>query len=189
MKKIIFLTLVFCGFSLYSENVQIEARAAYFYPTDSNFRDIYHSGGIYGIEINVPVTGWIYPWASASVFYKSGRTNLKSKTSVTMIPFGLGVKAKICFWDCLYPYVGFGVLGTYLHAKNHSNFVLKNRDKFGFGGIVKTGAYYEVWDCFFIDIFLDYSFTKFHFHKTNLTIGRSPSTSGISAGGGIGYKF
>lgn len=51
-----------------------------------------------------------------------------------------------------------------------------------FGGVVKSGIYYTITDCLFLDLFVDYLYQPVHFDK-HVNIG------GVKIGAGIGVKF
>ena len=179
------------GFSrLYSEDFLLEARAAYFYPTASSFRSIYGNGaGLYSIEASYRACGNLYPWASAGILYKSGRTVAeRTKTSVTIVPLALGLKYAFC-WNCIHPYLGLGILVPYLRTNDDSSFVVRIRNKWGVGAIVKSGIIYDMANCFFADLFLDYSWTRIGFSNTDKTTGRTADISGLSVGLGLGFRF
>ncbi len=189
--SIFFIIGIFLGvfFNLYSKDILVEARAAYFYPTDSAFRSIYNESGLYSVEASYSSFGKIHPWASVGMFYKSGHTVAENtKTSIIIVPLALGLKYQ-CYWKCIKPYIGLGILVPYLHTKDDSPFVIKVRNKWGVGAIVKSGIIYDITNCFFADLFLDYSWAKINFGKTSKTSGRTADISGISVGAGIGYHF
>ena len=169
----------------------VEAKAAYFLPTDDKFRKIYSGGGIYGGEISCQAYKGLYGWASGSYFYKSGHSiGEHNATRITMVPLGLGLKYlyRISFADL---YLGAGVLGTYVHMKDSSHYVVHEHSKWGVGGIIKGGAILNVNKHFFVDLFTDYSFMNVNFHNThNGTVARhNADLSGWSIGTGIGYRF
>ena len=122
-------------------------------------------------------------------FLRRRRKIKKRKTKIQMVPLTLGLKY-ILPTKCLSPYLGAGLLVSYVDIRNHSPYVRKKDSKWGVGGICKLGCLADISQSFFIDVFCDYSYLKVTFgdhhqkvlrHKTDL--------SGLSFGGGLGYRF
>ena len=72
----------------------LEAKCAYFRPTDSKIRHLYAQGmPLGGIEASVKVCRFLYPWVSASYLSQVGHTaNYHSRTQVQLVPIGFGLK-------------------------------------------------------------------------------------------------
>lgn len=168
-----------------------EAKAAYFLPIDSKFRKIYSDRSIYGAEYSCQAWQGLYGWASGS-YYSSWGTSigLKHRTHIYFIPVALGLKYLYRF-KRVDLYVGAGAMGTYLHIKDYSRFVIPTSCKWGFGGIAKAGLIVNLPKAFFIDFFSDYSYMKVDFHNTDhgKVQRHSADLSGWSIGGSIGYRF
>lgn len=189
--KIYFLSLLtFSSALLPAEDILIEAKGAYYRPSDHKFRHIYSDSGIYGIEASYQAWNQLYAWSSVSCFYKSGHSiGQHHSTAITFVPFGIGLKY-------LFPinsvdlYVGAGLLGTYAHINNHSRYVSHSQHKWAPGGIVKVGALVNLTPRYFIDFFSDYSFIKMDFPKGDKRVIRHEADlSGWSVGLGVGYRF
>ncbi len=193
-KKWILLLLtagLFSTANLLGTDVLLEAQAAYYHPTNHEFREIYSGSGIYGLELSVQSWRGLYPWVSGSVFSKTGHSiGLENRTNITFVPIGIGLKYlwKVHFVDL---YLGAGVLPTYLHIHDHSAYVVKKRSKWGCGGIAKVGAIFNLPKSFFIDVFTDYSYIKISNHDSRhgTVHPHSANLSGFSFGGGVGYRF
>ena len=181
--------LLFFYTNLFAGEVCLEARAAYYYPTDSTFRDIYDGAGLYGLELSYQC-GWnLYPWASAGYFYQTGQSIPdKTDTTVYLVPLACGLKYQWCC-KCIRPYLGVGVNIPYLYTKDESPFVVNIRNKWGVGAIFKSGFIYDFGNCFYSNIFLDYSWTKIDFNDTDITLGTTADISGLAFGAGIGFRF
>lgn len=195
IKKIIFcasaMVLSFAPLKA-AHDVIVEAKAAYFLPTNSRFRDIYGNGsGQYGAEVTCKIFRQLYGFASADFFNKKGKSvNFCSPTTVNIINLGIGLKYlfPFCVGDF---YLGLGALPTRLHTTDCSPYVVKNRTKWGCGGIAKIGTYFNLPKSFVVDLFVDYSFVKIPFNccsKLNLE-GHSARANGASFGAGLGYRF
>ena len=183
-----FIICLLCSFSLYGDFL-LEGKAGYFYPTDSTIRGIIGEGGVYSLEGNFSLSDCLYGFVSGGYFYKSGQSTLTdSKTKVTLVPLNFGLKYFYrCF--CLKPYLGFGLNVSYLHTENDSPFVIHTRTKWDAGFIAKGGFLYDITRCFFLDVFVDYTYLKMHFKSGDGVIGRDADLSSVAVGGGLGYRF
>jgi outer membrane protein len=180
------LTLLFLNLS--ANEYLLEGKISYFRPTDRITREIMGSGALYGIEGTFQAYDWLYPWISVSIFPKKGHSiGDHNKTDIYFIPIGIGLKAIATWRSKFRPYVGIGMLPTYLHTHDHST-VVSSRHKWGFGGIFKGGCLIDI-NRFFIDLFADYTLLSIDFSNTDRTIGRKANLDGFSIGGGIGYRF
>lgn len=172
----------------------LEGKAGYFYPTNDLFRELYGDGkGIYGAELTGEICNSFYGWASVNYFSDSGHSiGLSDPTKIRIIPVGLGVKY-MCPLNCFTRfYFGGGFLATHLHTHDfESPIVIPRVDKWGFGGIVKTGFLVFLSKCWFIDVFADWSYMHIDFHNTEGydVIRLDADLSGFSGGAGIGYRF
>ena len=168
-----------------------EVKGGYFYPTSHKFRDIYSGGGIYGLELSCQAWQQLYGWASGDIFYKSGHSQgLHHSTHITMVPLGAGLKYlfPVSFSDI---YLGAGVLGTYLHMKDRSPYVIRSLSKWGAGGIFKAGVLFNFKEHYFVDLFSNYTIMNIDFHNTdhNRVIRHTAHLSGWTVGLGIGYRY
>ncbi len=169
----------------------LEAKAAYFYPTDDKFRSIYNSRGIYGLEYTCQAWKWLYPWISTSYYSSWGKSmGFGYRTHIYFIPIGLGLKYLHSFKHADL-YAGVGGLATYVHIRNHSPFVVPTTAKWGGGAIAKVGLLINLPKSFLIDIFSDYSYMKVDTRKSDhgKVIRHHVDLSGWSIGGAIGYRF
>ena len=167
-------------------------KAAYFYPSDHRFRDVYSDAGLYSFETSVQSWRNIYSWASLGFLYTSGKSIGESKKAeLYMIPIGLGLKYLFRDNQRIQPYLGLGLVVAYTHIYNDSKFVMRNQTKWGVGGIAKTGFLTYVSQSIFFDFFLDYTYLKSTFDtpRNKVVINRKGDLSGLSIGGGIGYRF
>lgn len=169
----------------------LEAKATYFYPDDSKFKEIYsHRGGIYGVEVTQQIWKRIYIFGSADYFHKHGASiGENDPADITFFPIGLGVKYLLPAPPANF-YLGAGVLATYLSMHDHSPFVAETTSKWGFGGIFKAGIIRTFRDHLFIDIFASYSSNRVNFSGSHNEIIRSDADlSGWGIGLGFGYRW
>lgn len=191
--SIICIFVAFCTFSniLNSADILIEGKGAYFYSTSNTFRKIYSGGGLYGVEISSQMFSDFYGWISADYFNKKGSSiGSHDSTKIFFTPLGLGIKYLLPV-DFVDFYLGVGVLGTYVHIKDDSPYVIHTSAKWGVGGIGKFGIFFNFAKHFFVDIFTNYYYTKIDFHNTRhqKIIRHDADLSGFSFGGGLGFRF
>ena len=178
--------------SIHTYDVLVEGKAAYFLSTNCLFKDIYNRGsGIYGFEVTAGEYKNIYGFLSVDAFHKKGHSiGFCNETKVTFVELGLGLKYFIPFrfGDV---YVGLGALPTYLRTKDCSPYVIPEQSKWGCGGIVKGGVYFDLPKSFIIDLFIDYAFVKVSPEccPGSGTIPHAARLNGCIFGGGLGYRF
>jgi hypothetical protein len=212
MKKIFLLLIGMLSQMAALQAFDIEARVAYFYPTDNRLREIYGKNGWadYQVEVAAPLNmccncSWDWDlWFNAAYYQKSGHsTCLRNHTRVENWAFNFGVKRYFDMCTCFRPYLGLG--GGFAHVQFRDKFRLDN-----FGGIfigdthpiksrihrwggcllVKSGVRYDFTCNIFADIFLDYSFNWFNREKKRHCVRtRSIDTGGLKTGLGLGYQF
>lgn len=163
------LTLLLAAADACATDFFAEAKAAYFRPTSDKFRDVYGSGGIYGLEASCQFWKPLYAWASADYFHKRGRSigsGGGSSTKVTLVPLAFGAKYLIPYkWVDFY--LGIGPTFTYIHFTDNAPGVIRHSSKWGYGGMAKAGALLNFKKHFFFDLFTDYSYLKARFSNTS----------------------
>ncbi len=193
----VFFSFIAFLFSLAARDVIVEFKGAYFWPTNSDFKHIYHHGGIlYGPELTLQLfddTNW-YVFASLDYFHKKGHSvGLCDPTSVTLIPLALGLKyfVPVCD-DRIDLYGGLGFEWMYARTKNCTELGVLKQTDWGLGGIVKAGAYYRLPHNFLIDAFIGYSYAKVGSNDCDCQSGiesKRANVSGAIFGLGLGYSF
>lgn len=185
-------TLALCSsaVALHANDQMIEAKAAYLYPISDLYRDIYGTGGIYGLEYTTQLYKRLYGWASADYFHVDGHTNRGSSTESTLVPLAFGLKAIVPYKRADF-YVGVGPTFTYIHFTDNSPFVIRHSSKWGYGVIAKAGALFNFKKHFFLDIFGDYSYLKARFNNTNdgAVVRPHMDLSSWSVGAGLGLRW
>jgi outer membrane protein W len=191
-----FLGLLLFVFPIAGRSIILEFKGAYFLSTDSAFKNIYGNGGaLAGPELTVQLCeeNNLCVFASVDYFKKKGHSiGLCNKTTVEMIPVGLGFKYVIPTFDHTDFYVGLGLEAMNLRTTNCSDFVVFNQSQWGFGGIAKVGAYYYLPCNLLLDFFIDYSFVRVGSDNCNCLPGLLPikaNVSGAIFGIGLGYNF
>lgn len=203
MRRFLLLTLFFLFASLQTEALdfsldfgswkkdwEIEGRAAAFNPTSHRFRQIYREwSGEYQVEVAKMFNCNWGAFFNATFLSESGRSSLGDKTHLRLYPLSLGVKYQRNIWKCFDIYAGLGITYTILHIHDHNEFVHEHIRDQNVGGIVKTGFYYNVSKCMFLDFFADYRFQDFHFHHSDRVERLHTEVGGFSLGGGIGFRI
>ena len=209
------LTLVLSNYTLFFTKLEgteivTEAKAAYYYPIDANFRAIYDNPGIYGVEANIRAWQGFFPWVGLNVFYTTGFSSLHKSTSLLAIPVEAGLKYILSVehfgmrytgahnrrpiglqWtQYLAPYLGVGAVAGYGSIRNHSKYVSPTQWGWGPGVVAKGGFYAFFHKTVFLDLFVNYTYLKINFtHCPKCLVIRTGDLSGISAGGGFGWRF
>jgi hypothetical protein len=180
---------------LHGIEVLPEFRGGYLWPTGSTFSDIYKNGGGYvGYEVSCQTYKGLYTWTNGSYFNKNGKSVGASGTSSTqlyLVPLAGGFKWfwHVRSWDF---YVGMGAVGTYIHTRDNSPYLIPKSHKWTYGGMTKMGVMTKLYDRLYLDFFADYTFS----HRTKFpgtrdgTITRSPiNINNWMLGIGVGYRF
>jgi len=184
---------IFISASLICRDVLLEFKGAAFLPTNDCVKDIYgDASALYGPEITFQLCSernW-YGFASADFLSKKGHSiGLCTPTEMKIVPLGFGLKyfVPFCYGDF---YVGLGFQPLHLKTINCVTTGTQTTSKWGFGGIAKIGAYFDVSCHFFIDLFVDYSFVSVGCNQcTAGTIPVKVNMNGAVVGAGIGYRF
>jgi len=194
-----FFALAFFVSPLFSRDVILEFKGAYFLPTHCDFRHIYHDGsGLYGAELTAQLCNnkYWYGFASIDYFRKKGHSlGLCSPTKVSLLPLAFGLKYFVpMLCECADFYLGLGFQPVHVSTTNCSKFVIEKQSRWGLGGIAKTGVYYYLPRNFLVDFFVDYSFVKVDCKnkchpRTGPVILRKANVSGAAFGVGVGYRF
>lgn len=185
---------LFISSSLFSRDILLEFKSAYFYPTNSCVRDIYGKGHVlYGPEVTFQIgedSCW-YGFASVDFLSKKGRSvGLCDRTKMKIMPLAFGAKyfVPFCYGNF---YLGLGFQALQLKTINCSKFVNQKTSKWGFGGIFKVGSYFDLPCDFFVDVFVDYSVARINCDKCKITnvIPIKAKLDGAIFGIGLGRRF
>lgn len=190
MKKC-FLILFLAAAPLFADNeVGIQGKIGFFFPSDSNFRNVYGGGAIYGPEISWRFMQCIDLFADAMYFQKGGRSlGDKRHTRIKMMPVSLGLKVVVPL-PSMEVYFGASAKYISLHIHNSSPYVSRHVSKDGVGWGIKSGVSVLLPKNFFFDIFLEYFRKKFNFHSSRQVLsGGDVDVGGGVIGGSVGYRF
>ena len=174
--------------------LKAEAGVTYFLPESHLIRKIYGGGANYYITFAQKLSKHWEAWGAFNYFSKNGHSlGDKQSTSIKLYPFSLGFKYLFPFHSSQLDvdlYLQGAFKYYFLRINNHSQFVEKYTSKEGLGGIFGIGTYLHVYQCFYIDVLINYSFKRFHevVYLPN-TKSQPINAGGWDFGGGIGYSF
>lgn len=172
--------------SLTAENM-VEVRGAAFYHSSKLFREIYGNVGT-DYQVQFATRYFCFElWSNIDWFSKHGKSvGFEDPTRVNIANCSLGLSYLYSLNCQTKLYLGAGPCFARIWLKNkladHSHEIVS---KTTFGGLFKAGLYYNITDCFFIDIFVDYVYQPVHFHKNHKHI----DIGGVKPGIGIGINF
>lgn len=162
-----------------AEGLSIEARGAYFSPTDTAFREIYGYGISWGGEISFSLSERMAVWAGADYYSKIGKLGLtEDATKIRIAPLAAGVKLYLSRAR-LRPYIGAGA--AYFQYKETNNIGTIEKGDVGFVG--RAGLLVMLGPTFFMDIQAGWSTCSVQPAEVKANLG------GLSLGLGIGFEF
>jgi hypothetical protein len=175
----------------------LEAKAGYFFFSNSEMRKVYDRGGLdLQLSVSYPLwnlaSGWtLNAYGAVEYLHCSGRSiNDHQKTALWSIPVNIGLKPIYAINANTQYYFAIGPRYFYLHQHNDSSYVYRDKAKNGLGFFVNTGFHWVLCEHFVFDVFGEYSYAKTHFRGGDpLVYTRNIQVGGFTFGGGIGYKF
>lgn len=171
----------------------IEAKAGYFFFTESKMRKVYDQGGLdLQISGSYPVWKWLQIYASMEFIERHGRSlNAHRKVRLWEYPFTLGLKGVVDVSHHVRYYLTLGPRFFYVHVHNNSPYFARKMNHSTVGGFLGTGFQFKPTRHFFIDIFGEYSYARMHFHGQfhKPTYKEGAQVGGFTFGGGLGYAF
>lgn len=186
--KIFFILLLVVFFNILwpittrAQDTSLEFRSAAFFHSSKLFREVYGNVGVcYELEASTGLCECLEGWINFDWFSKHNEIGrCASRASIANISFGIYFPYRFC--DRLIAYIGVGPSFSEIWLKNSAPCCVERVSKLAFGGILKSGIYYFINRCFFIDLFVDYLYQPVHF-ETSVNIG------GFKTGAGIGIQF
>jgi hypothetical protein len=177
--------------AIYGSKSSIQLRAAYFYPTASVMKEVYHNGGFQPeIEGDIRVLENVRLFLNFSAFYKKGETQgLLTPTSIQIYPLSFGAKYDFFINNYSLFYLGFAPSISWAIVKDNSPFVCEKTKEVAGGLVGKLGFYFYLKKHVIVDIFTDYSYANF---VTDPFLGvqtTSVDLGGLKVGMGIGGVF
>jgi opacity protein-like surface antigen len=170
----------------------LEAKAGYFFFSDSKMRKVYNDGGIdLQISGSYPLWNWIQLYGSVEYLQKHGRSlGGHQKTRIWAVPLSLGLEPVFTINRLVDYYFTVGPRYFFVHAHNDSSSLDRHKSQNGLGGFINTGFHFFPWDNLVIDVFGEYSYKRMHFHTSKRNVfTREVQVGGFAFGAGIGYAF
>lgn len=172
-------------------------RTAAVRPTDKKFRRRYSNWGVeYQGEVRKEICNCTYAWLN--VGWMSNRGHRRrferfesrrfggERRHVKVLPVSFGLLQKFCITPCANFYLGLGASYAFVRFErdHHARFFRRhNRNNNGsWGGAIKAGFQYRIWECAFIDLFVDYYFQPSVRHHDGLRRRRGGDGDGLSRG-------
>ena len=160
--------------------LRVEGRVGAFFPLNSKFQRIY--GDVYPcyeIEVGQTLCDCYELWLNVDDYYRSTSVRGCGDTSLNILSFSAGPKRLFCFCNDFAFYTGLGISVAW--ARINDEIIGREYDT-SVGLVVKSGLYYYLNSCWFLDLFCDYNYQP-AFHHRRVDIG------GIRTGLGLGYAF
>jgi len=162
-----------------ADGVFLEARGAYFSPSDVAFREIYGYGVSWGGEISFAVSKRASVWAGGDYFSKLGKLGFtEEETKIRIVPLAAGLKYYFGL-GLLRPYVGAGV-GYFQYKEANS---IGTIEKGALGLVGRAGLLVMLGPAFFIDLQGTMSTCSVQPMEVRANLG------GFSFGLGLGFEF
>lgn len=200
MKKWIYLVLLLIPLQLkggldidWCSGWNVEARAGAFFPRSHRVRSFYKNvWHTYQVEIAKQLACRVQGFVNIAWMDSHGHSKGKCHhdTHLWLVPVTLGGKYFFHCGSCYNLYVGAGLAITRLKIHDHYKYVKKHLHSTHAGAIIRTGAEIFLIDDFHIDLFADYLFQTFKFHRTHTRKHHTHvNLSGFSVGGSLGFYF
>lgn len=191
MKKYLLCFCLWFPSLLCGECYTVEARAGYFFSSNHLVRKIYHHGGAeFEIQGSVQLYDQFSLWSNFNYFTRSGHSiGLYDKTTIQIYPLSAGISYSYAFHECMEFYFGVGGSYSWLRTHDHSSFVQRHTHKQAWGGVAKSGIHYFFSECYFLDLFADYYYTKIRKSSYKGVENRAVNIGGVRVGLGLGMMF
>lgn len=191
MKK--YLIPLFVSAALVAECKPLfEAKAGYFFFTDSTLKKIYNDGGLdLQISESYPVWEWLHLYGSVEYATRNGHSlGQHQKTTFQQVPLSFGLKPVFKITNRADYYFTLGPRYSFAWSRNSSSFVDHRVSGNGIGFFANTGLLFTFKTHLTVDLFGEYSHVPIHFHvaKENV-IGHRKNVGGWTLGGGLGWSF
>ncbi len=162
-----------------ADGVFLEARGAYFSPSDAAFREIYGYGVSWGGEISFVISKRASVWAGGDYFSKVGKLGFtEEETKIRIAPLAVGLKYHFALGR-LRPYAGAGVAFFQYKEANSIGTIQKG----ALGLVGRAGLLVMLGPAFFIDLQGTWSTCSVQPLEARANLG------GLSLGLGLGFEF
>ncbi len=171
----------------------LEIKPSYFCFTASPMHDIYHKGG-FEVQASTTIPAYKYLNLYGSIGYRKAHgyaLNTGEKTTLTVVPFDLGLKPIFNFSERFKYFLAIGPRFFYFHQKNQSPYVDPSIKGGGVGLFVNTGFNVLCTEHLLIGFFGEYSYEKKTICPSKPYVYSTGSTQigGFAVGASFGYAF
>ncbi len=176
----------------------LQLRTSFFLPQDSTLRKVYKNGWEDGqFEISYNNDWYLTPWINLTYYETSGHSTCQKKHSrLTSRSLTFGAKKYLCCFSQEFgggyftPYLGIGVGVDYKTFHDKADYVRKELNRWSPTIILKSGIEIDLSCNFFLNFYLDYSYSAiFGKRCCNGIRYRSFDAGGLFAGVGIGMHW
>lgn len=194
IKKVCFLLILCVMPPLHTEmcSAWLEIKPGYFFFTDHTLRDIYHGGFEIQGSGTYPLCEMLALYGSLGYLHVDGRSlNECQKTSISQIPFDLGLRGIVNVCECAKGYLSIGPRFFHFHQHNDSQYVNRNISRNGVGFFINSGCNFMRNDCFLLGVFGEYAFEQKSFCSSlpNVYGTQDLQVGGFTFGGSLGFVF
>lgn len=185
LKKIFMLC---CLFPIYGYG-DLELRGAYFQFANGIAKDIFSNGmPCLQLEYSQDFNPYLRIWINGDYSIKEGNSlKVRDNTTLQMATFSVGPKFFYKDEEDIAPYVGFGLIGAWIHTKDESAYLVQNTHRGSAGVVGKFGLRYSPYKKVLIDFFFDASY-----QPVTTAYGNAIDISTINLGGyktGLGIEI
>ena len=184
MVRLALLALMLAGVAEAAEDkaVSIKLGAAYFWPKDDIFREVYGGGPRLGIGIEIPIVGGFRGWAGAEMFRKGGDVTFTGQaTTLRIVPVFGGLDYRLP-GKVIQPYAGVAL--AYFMFKEESGLGIVRGKNLGFLG--QAGAVLKIGPSLGLDVHARVTACR---AKPDLAEAVPAEIGGYELGGGLVIRF
>lgn len=174
-----------------SDTFCLTTNISYFIPNSKRFNQVYGGMMMYQFEMKFLMFSAFSPYLRAGYSYISGKSLLGRNTNLYAIPLESGIELSLFKESRTEPFINLGFLFSYYHITNEFRCIPSIQHSWAYGVAIRGGSIFNLQYGLCVLIFLDYMLfatthfsPQFHSQQTE-----NVDLSGLSLGGGIGYKF
>ena len=185
-KTIVGLVLLMLSGTAFAGSLSLQAKASYFFPSDTYFKSIYGSAPTFGAKVAYDLAIGLGLWADVEFYSKTGTTDVTGDTSMAgettklrLVPVTAGVRYVFLPGGFVSPYLGAGI-GLFQYKETNSIGTVSKSD---IGFTAQAGVLVRLGRTVFVDLQGSYSSCKVN------PAGVEAELGGIKAGLGLGVAF
>lgn len=170
--------------AIWADSFTGEVRSGLFFPKHA-VQEIYKKRGLeFELEGSRVFGKQFSMWQNVNGLRWHGKSiGERDKTTMQLYAASMGVNYTFPLHTYCNPYLGVGVSYAMIRLHDKSPFLKQRMHKYGWGGVAKSGLVCLIGPCLFLDLFLDYYYTKMTIETVTLNVG------GFRSGLGIGWRY